>query len=532
MESKETNNGDDIPTSTSPPPTGEEVRSNSSPNEQGNFDWIVDEGAVNVNNPMLQPHPADHQDYHIYRKVMYLVLIQKFARFKACHVEHRFPLVIQEEATLPLSWFHVTCNNDNKVTRLDLGNYGFQGSLVPQLGSLPNLQYLEIYSNQINGSIPAELGNLTNLLSLDLYENQLSGPIPDLLGHLKALLFMRLNDNKLTGTVPQSVKALTNGNLRILIGLKRHLTLAEIVERAVFTWCLLSSEVGSISNVVFMVRNWIMSINWNCKQGLLLETLREELRFKHNYKVLFEYVMLAVINDRINSSRCPSRTTGPDSSFPTQNTDFLSLIPDCCGLDCSSSFTLGQGIYTLSCGARHVFFFESILKSWMLVGNFGQSQTIAPIQPASRLTSPAYTFGWMRMGSGVDHDFNLGQKIQLNLKLQCASNVDLDKPPQPSGRGCFFCKRDLSFTPEADGPISQPSIPPSVGVLPCGHYFHSRCLEIVTPPEKSTDPCILCDLDENASRRPIFSQVFSVPFSISNLSGISQNIGGLKQIRT
>ncbi|XP_031282185.1 leucine-rich repeat protein 1-like [Pistacia vera] len=116
----------------------------------------------------------------------------------------------------PCTWFHVTCNDDNKVTRLDLGAYGLQGSLVPQLGSLANLQYLEIYRNQISGSIPAELGNLANLLSLDLYENQLSGPIPDSLGNLKALVFMRLNDNKLTGTVPESVKALTNGNLRIL----------------------------------------------------------------------------------------------------------------------------------------------------------------------------------------------------------------------------------------------------------------------------------------------------------------------------
>lgn len=62
---------------------------------------------------------------------------------------------------------------------------------------------------------------------------------------------------------------------------------------------------------------------------------------------------------RINSSCSLSRTTSPDSSFPTQNTDFLSRIPDCCGLDCSSSFTL----YTLSCGARYVFFFKSILKS-------------------------------------------------------------------------------------------------------------------------------------------------------------------------
>lgn len=37
------------------------------------------------------------------------------------------------------------------------------------------------------------------------------------------------------------------------MGLKRHLTAAEIVEQAVFARRLLTSEVGSITNVVFMV---------------------------------------------------------------------------------------------------------------------------------------------------------------------------------------------------------------------------------------------------------------------------------------
>lgn len=41
-----------------------------------------------------------------------------------------------------------------------------------------------------------------------------------------------------------------------------------------------------------------MPINRKYKLGLLLQTLREELRCKHNYKVLFEYVMLAGVNDR------------------------------------------------------------------------------------------------------------------------------------------------------------------------------------------------------------------------------------------
>lgn len=42
-----------------------------------------------------------------------------------------------------------------------------------------------------------------------------------------------------------------------------------------------------------------MPINRKYNLELLLGTLREELRHRHNYKVLFEYVMLAGINDRL-----------------------------------------------------------------------------------------------------------------------------------------------------------------------------------------------------------------------------------------
>ncbi|XP_022898092.1 BRASSINOSTEROID INSENSITIVE 1-associated receptor kinase 1-like [Olea europaea var. sylvestris] len=111
------------------------------------------------------------------------------------------------DATLvnPCTWFHVTCNNDNSVTRVDLGNANLSGQLVPQLGQLPYLQYLELYSNNISGRIPNDLGNLTNLVSLDLYLNSLTGSIPVTLGQLQRLRFLRLNNNSLTGTIPLSL---------------------------------------------------------------------------------------------------------------------------------------------------------------------------------------------------------------------------------------------------------------------------------------------------------------------------------------
>ncbi|KAG2703789.1 hypothetical protein I3760_06G153300 [Carya illinoinensis] len=115
------------------------------------------------------------------------------------------------DATLvnPCTWFHVTCDSDNSVTRVDLGNANLSGQLVPQIGSLPNLQYLELYSNVISGTIPDELGNLTNLVSLDLYLNNLSGPIPTKLGDLSKLRFLRLNNNSLIGQIPMSLTNVT-----------------------------------------------------------------------------------------------------------------------------------------------------------------------------------------------------------------------------------------------------------------------------------------------------------------------------------
>uniref|UniRef100_A0A7C8YVH7 Uncharacterized protein n=2 Tax=Opuntia streptacantha TaxID=393608 RepID=A0A7C8YVH7_OPUST len=110
----------------------------------------------------------------------------------------------------PCTWFHITCNGDNHVTRVDLGNSNLSGHLVPDLGKLEHLQYLELYKNNIQGTIPPELGNLKNLISLDLYNNNISGTIPPELGKLKSLVFLRLNDNKLTGRIPRELTKISS----------------------------------------------------------------------------------------------------------------------------------------------------------------------------------------------------------------------------------------------------------------------------------------------------------------------------------
>ncbi|GFQ02900.1 brassinosteroid insensitive 1-associated receptor kinase 1, partial [Phtheirospermum japonicum] len=111
----------------------------------------------------------------------------------------------------PSTWFHITWNDTTQgVERVDLGDCGLAGPLVPQLGNLDKLKYLEMYNNMINGSIPNELGNLANLVSLDLYNNNLNGSIPQELGNLTSLVFIRLNNNKLSGRVPDALTTLPN----------------------------------------------------------------------------------------------------------------------------------------------------------------------------------------------------------------------------------------------------------------------------------------------------------------------------------
>ncbi|KAM6562604.1 hypothetical protein CsatB_022602 [Cannabis sativa] len=114
----------------------------------------------------------------------------------------------------PCTWFHVTCDTDNRVTRLDLGNANLSGSLVGELGKLERLQYLELYMNSLMGPIPKELGGLKSLVSLDLYHNNLSGSIPSSLSNLSNLKFLRLNGNRLSGKIPRQLTKL--GNLKIL----------------------------------------------------------------------------------------------------------------------------------------------------------------------------------------------------------------------------------------------------------------------------------------------------------------------------
>ncbi|KAK3003050.1 hypothetical protein RJ639_019815 [Escallonia herrerae] len=74
-----------------------------------------------------------------------------------------------------------------------------------------------------------------------------------------------------------------------------------------------------------------------------------------------------------------------------------------------------------------------------------------------------------------------------------------DQECEPVGQNCPLCYKDLSAGPNPLSYESEyeegyaPSRLPVVSVLPCGHTFHSECLELALTKEQSSDPpCFLC----------------------------------------
>lgn len=98
----------------------------------------------------------------------------------------------------------------SKLRVLNLAFSYLTGPIPPELGALANLDWLDLQGNRLTGAIPAELGHLMHLRVLNLRVNGLSGAIPPVLGGMSNLVLLELNANKLSGPIPPELSRLSN----------------------------------------------------------------------------------------------------------------------------------------------------------------------------------------------------------------------------------------------------------------------------------------------------------------------------------
>ena len=73
----------------------------------------------------------------------------------------------QNTSSSPCSWFGISCNQAESVTRLNLTNSSLKGTLHAfPFSSLPSLAYVDLSMNELFGTVPFEISHLSKLKSL------------------------------------------------------------------------------------------------------------------------------------------------------------------------------------------------------------------------------------------------------------------------------------------------------------------------------------------------------------------------------
>jgi hypothetical protein len=104
------------------------------------------------------------------------------------------------------SWYGVVCNNDGRVTALNLGLNNLTGSIPNTISQLTMLNKLNLYDNNFTPStLPTFLSSLPLLEFLDLGRNDFSGVIPSSYGNFANLRTLYLDNNLLSGTLPANL---------------------------------------------------------------------------------------------------------------------------------------------------------------------------------------------------------------------------------------------------------------------------------------------------------------------------------------
>ena len=84
------------------------------------------------------------------------------------------------------------------------------GTIPATLGSLENLNTLNLENNMLSGLIPDSLFDADNLVRIDLDTNSLRGMLPTSIGNVMNLMILQIDGNMINGTLPSEIGLLEN----------------------------------------------------------------------------------------------------------------------------------------------------------------------------------------------------------------------------------------------------------------------------------------------------------------------------------
>jgi hypothetical protein len=110
-------------------------------------------------------------------------------------------------------------NQSSSLVTLNLKTTFLSGNLKKSFLCLPNIQELDMSSNDnLEGQL-SELSCSTSLRILDLPSCQFKGPIPLFFSNFTYLTCLWISRNNLNGSIPSSLLALTNCNIKLCLSL-------------------------------------------------------------------------------------------------------------------------------------------------------------------------------------------------------------------------------------------------------------------------------------------------------------------------
>ncbi|XP_024179799.1 probable LRR receptor-like serine/threonine-protein kinase At3g47570 [Rosa chinensis] len=132
-----------------------------------------------------------------------------------------------------------------QLLKLHLGDNKFSGRIPKDIGNLTRIKKIGFYTNSLTGTIPYEFGNLPNLEWLVLQENKLNGHIPSSIFNMSTITLLNLNINQLSGSLPTNI-GLALPNLESLAVAANHLSgvIPKFISNASELWLL---ELGGNS---------------------------------------------------------------------------------------------------------------------------------------------------------------------------------------------------------------------------------------------------------------------------------------------